>query len=172
MCDFQTNLKRLLECVSKNDIEGVTKWTNKGLDPNFNTCGTGGNSCWVSSLIVSVLERCRQSIVTREALFILHSFFLSFFFIPFSTDVKLASAPWKQVWSNWNFNTKEDSEQNGLSLWLITFSVMSPILLRFYVIKDFLQCPGMPCSCNGLLLAHTMYLFIGLRLLADDIKMS
>ena len=43
VCDCQANIKHFLDCISKNDVEGVTRMTEKGLDPNFHTYGTGGN---------------------------------------------------------------------------------------------------------------------------------
>jgi len=52
MCNCQANFKRLLDCVSRNDVEGVTRWLDKGLDPNFNTCGSGGNHDLILSLTV------------------------------------------------------------------------------------------------------------------------
>jgi len=55
--DWQANLKHLLDCVSKNDVEGITKWTDKGLDPNFNTCGDGGNTCWFWPMIVKCYKK-------------------------------------------------------------------------------------------------------------------
>lgn len=57
MYDCQANLKRVLDCVSKNDVESLTRWLNKGLDPNFNTCGSGGNCDLILSFAVIMCER-------------------------------------------------------------------------------------------------------------------
>ena len=39
---FQRNLKQMMECVRKGDVENLTKLLNKGLDPNFVDSTSGG----------------------------------------------------------------------------------------------------------------------------------
>lgn len=39
---FQANLKRFMEHVHQKNVEKVSKWLEKGLDPNFHDSDTGG----------------------------------------------------------------------------------------------------------------------------------
>lgn len=39
---FQANLKRFMEHVHQKNVEKVSKWLEKGLDPNFHDSDSGG----------------------------------------------------------------------------------------------------------------------------------
>lgn len=40
--NFQANLKRFMEHVHQKNVEKVSKWLEKGLDPNFHDSDSGG----------------------------------------------------------------------------------------------------------------------------------
>jgi len=47
----QSNLKLFVECIKKNDVDGVIKWCKKGIDPNFHIQDKGETPMTVSSTI-------------------------------------------------------------------------------------------------------------------------
>jgi SH3/ankyrin repeat-containing protein len=47
----QSNLKQFMECIKKTDVEGLMKWINKGLDPNFNSLDKGDTPLTLSSTL-------------------------------------------------------------------------------------------------------------------------
>lgn len=42
VCPSQANLKRFMEHVHQKNVEKVSKWLEKGLDPNFHDSDSGG----------------------------------------------------------------------------------------------------------------------------------